>query len=323
MPRRCWTWPFSGRGSKRTDLNYIATTGFGRYNVPFRDVQITDITCVGRGAVFLFPKTRCVLDIGAQSTRALRVSDTGKVREFRTNDKCAAGAGGFIERACKYLEVNIDQVGDLSIQANKPQTISSVCAVLAESEIINHVSNGETIENILRGVHNSLASRALALLKRSGMEDEVTFVGGVARQKGMVKALEETLKRKVNVSEEPELVGALGAALLALRRLEKLRRRENESCQRKRGWHDGTPRKISIGIRRRRRNRPRGRAGLARAAPKSPWRISPKTMPRKSNVKSKALGVRAWPARLILPRKPRSTAWSAKSSTALARSTSW
>jgi activator of 2-hydroxyglutaryl-CoA dehydratase len=93
---------------------------------------------------------------------------------------------------------------------------------LAESEIINHVSNGETIENILRGVHNSLASRALALLKRSGMEDEVTFVGGVARQKGMVKALEETLKRKINVSDEPELVGALGAALLALRRLEKI-----------------------------------------------------------------------------------------------------
>jgi activator of 2-hydroxyglutaryl-CoA dehydratase len=94
---------------------------------------------------------------------------------------------------------------------------------LAESEIINHVSTGETVENILRGVHNSLASRALALLKRSGLEDEVTFVGGVARQKGMVKALEETLKRKINVSEEPEFVGALGAALLALRRLEKIR----------------------------------------------------------------------------------------------------
>ena len=210
-------------GVQDSAIDYIATTGFGRYNVPFRDVQITDITCVGRGAVFLFPKTRCVLDIGAQSTRALRVSDTGKVREFRTNDKCAAGAGGFIERACKYLEVKIDQVGELSIQSTKPQTISSVCAVLAESEIINHVSNGETIENILRGVHNSLASRALALLKRAGMEDEVTFVGGVARQKGMVKALDETLKRKVNVSDEPELVGALGAALLALRRLEKIR----------------------------------------------------------------------------------------------------
>jgi len=210
-------------GLDEARLDYIATTGFGRYNVPFRDIQITDITCVGRGAVFLFPKTRCVLDIGAQSTRALRVTETGKVREFRTNDKCAAGAGGFIERACKYLEVDIDQVGDLSLQAHQPQTISSVCAVLAESEIINHVSTGETIENILRGVHNSLASRALALLKRAGMEDEVTFVGGVARQRGMVKALEETLKRKVNVSEEPEFVGALGAALLALRRLDKIR----------------------------------------------------------------------------------------------------
>ncbi len=211
-------------GLKAGDVSYIATTGFGRYNVPFRDIQITDITCVGSGAVFLFPNTRSILDIGAQSTRAVRIAETGKVQTFRTNDKCAAGAGAFIERACKYLEVSIDQVGDLSVQATKPQTISSVCAVLAESEIINHLSTGETIENILRGVHNSLASRALALLKRAGLEDEVTFVGGVARQKGMVKALEETLKKKVNVSKEPELIGALGAALLALRRLEKLRR---------------------------------------------------------------------------------------------------
>jgi len=204
------------------DLSYIATTGFGRYNIPFRDLQITDITCVGAGAIFLFPKTRTVLDIGAQSTRALRISETGKVREFRTNDKCAAGAGGFIERAAKYLEVQVEEVGLLSLQSTKPQTISSVCAVLAESEIINHVSSGESVENILRGVHNSLSTRALALMKRAGMEDEVTFVGGVARQAGMVKALQETLKRKVNVSEEPHMVGALGAALLGFRRLEKL-----------------------------------------------------------------------------------------------------
>lgn len=216
-------------GLKEKDLGYISTTGFGRYNVPFRDVQITDITCVGRGAIHLFPKTRSILDIGAQSTRAIRVSETGKVREFRTNDKCAAGAGGFIERACKYLEVTIEQVGDLSMAADKPQTISSVCAVLAESEIINHVSNGQTVENILFGVHKSLASRALALLKRAGLEDEVTFVGGVARQKGMVKALEETLGKKVNVSAEPEMVGALGAALLGLRRLEKIRQNGRES----------------------------------------------------------------------------------------------
>ena len=219
-------------GLKEKDLSYIATTGFGRYNVPFRDIQITEITSAARGAVFLFPKTRSVLDIGAQSTRAMKVMDTGKVRNFRTNDKCAAGAGGFIERAAKYLEIKIEDVGNLSLQATKPQTISSVCAVLAESEIINHVSAGEKVEDILRGVHNSLASRALALIKRAGLENEVTFVGGVARQKGMVKALEETVKTKVNVSEEPDMIGALGAALLALRRLEKIRQdREKETTK--------------------------------------------------------------------------------------------
>lgn len=209
-------------GLRQHDLNYIATTGFGRYNVPFRDVQITDITCVARGAVFLFPGTRSILDIGAQSTRAIRVSEGGKVLEFRTNDKCAAGAGGFIERAAKYLEVRLEDVGEMSLRADKPETISSVCAVLAESEIINHVSNGQRLENILYGVHQSLASRAVALLKRAGLEDEVTFVGGVARQRGMVKALEEVLGRKVNVNPEPEMIAALGAALLGLRRWEKI-----------------------------------------------------------------------------------------------------
>jgi predicted CoA-substrate-specific enzyme activase len=209
-------------GIKQEDLNYIATTGFGRYNVPFRDIQITEMTSVGRGAVFLFPKTRCILDIGAQSTRAIRVWDNGKVRQFRTNDKCAAGAGGFIERAARYLEIGLDQVGELSMQADNPQSISSVCAVLAESEIINHVSAGQTVENILQGVHQSLSTRSMALMKRAGLEEEVTFVGGVARQKGMVKALQDVVKKKVNVSEEPEMVGALGAALLALQRLEKI-----------------------------------------------------------------------------------------------------
>ncbi len=219
-------------GIKENDLSYVATTGFGRYNVPFRDIQITDITCVGRGAVHLFPKTRCILDIGAQSTRAIRVLESGKIREFRTNDKCAAGAGGFIERAAKYLEVKIEDVGDLSLHADKPQTISSVCAVLAESEIINHVTNGQTVENILYGVHQSLASRALTLMKRVGLEDEITFVGGVARQKGMVKALEETLKKKLNVNGQPDMVGALGAALLALKRLEKIRQNGGEAVTR-------------------------------------------------------------------------------------------
>ncbi len=208
-------------GLARNDLSYVATTGFGRYNVPFRDVQITDITCTAKGAIFLFPNTRCVLDIGFQSTRAIKVRDNGRVKEFRANDKCAAGAGGFLERAAKYMEISLEDFGELSLHAEHVQTISSVCAVLAETEIINHVSSGQTIENIVGGIHVSLASRALALLTRIGLEDEVTFVAGVARQPGMVKTLEETLKRKVNVSPEPELVTALGAGLLGLQRLEK------------------------------------------------------------------------------------------------------
>ena len=209
-------------GGRMEDVKYVTTTGLGRYNIPFRDLQITDITCAARGAEFLFPNTACVLDVGGQSTRAIRSREGGKVKEFKSNDKCAAGSGGFLERAAHYLEIPLDQLGPLSMGSEKPTTISSVCAVLAESEIINHVSDGQSVENIIRGIHNSLASRAKALLARVGLEDEVTFVGGVARQNGMVKALKDTIGRQVNVSDQPDMVAALGAALLAYQRLQKL-----------------------------------------------------------------------------------------------------
>ncbi len=209
----------AGAGLEAKDVGYVATTGFGRYNVPFRDLQITEITCVAQGAAFLFPKTRCVLDVGAQSTRAIKVLPSRKVKEFKTNDKCAAGAGGFLERAARYLEVSLEELGEISLRADHPQPISSVCAVLAESEIINHVTAGQSVENIVRGIHIALASRAMALLSRVGLEAELTLVGGVARQAGMVKALEEVCAMPVNVPEDPEIVAALGAALLALQRL--------------------------------------------------------------------------------------------------------
>ncbi|MBI4442791.1 MAG: 2-hydroxyglutaryl-CoA dehydratase [Acidobacteria bacterium] len=208
-------------GGQLEDVKYLATTGLGRYNVPFRDLQITDITCAARGAAFLFPNTKCVLDVGGQSTRAIRLREKGKVKEFKSNDKCAAGSGGFLERAAHYLEVPVEQLGPLSIKAKNPQAISSVCAVLAESEIINLVSSGQTMEDIIRGIHNSLATRSRGLLARVGMEPEVTFVGGVARQSGMVAALKETLGQAVNVSDDPDLVTALGAALLGLQRYQK------------------------------------------------------------------------------------------------------
>lgn len=209
-------------GGKAEDVKYIAATGLGRYNIPFRDIQITEITCAARGAAFLFPNTKCVLDVGGQSTRAIKLREGGKVKEFKSNDKCAAGSGGFLERAAHYLEIPLEQLGPLSMEADKPQTISSICAVLAESEIINHVNEGQSLQNIIRGIHNSLASRSKGLLSRVGLEGEVTFVGGVARQSGMVAALKETINHPVNVDKDPDMVTALGAALLALQRYQKL-----------------------------------------------------------------------------------------------------
>jgi len=203
-------------------VEYVATTGLGRYAVPFRDIQITDLTCGARGAATVFPSTRYVLDIGAQCSRAIKLREGGKVKEFHMNEKCAAGSGGFLERAAKYLEVTVADVGTLSLEARKPQAISSVCAVLAETEIINHVSEGVAVENILRGIHNSLADRALLLLKRVGLDGEVTLIGGVALQQGMVLALREKLGVPVNVPEEPHLTAALGAAVLGLQRYRKL-----------------------------------------------------------------------------------------------------
>lgn len=223
-----------------SDVGYIATTGFGRYGISFRDIQITEITSGARGAYYLHPETSLLLDIGSQSTRAVSLRDAGKVRTFKTNDKCAAGSGAFIQRAAKYLQIDIEEVGELALQAENSQPISSVCAVLAESEIINHVSAGVSIEDILRGIYDSLADRAALLLKRvesrqrigsetdSKLKDaeapksEVLFIGGVATQRGMVKALEHRLGTRVSVPLDCEYVCALGAALLGLKRLQKL-----------------------------------------------------------------------------------------------------
>ena len=204
------------------EVGYVATTGLGRYSISFRDIQITDLTCGARGAAALFPNTRYVLDIGAQSTRAIRLKEGGKVKAFHMNEKCAAGSGGFLERAAKYLEVTVEDIGPLSKGAQHPHPISSVCAVLAESEIINHVSQGVAVEDILRGIHNSLADRAFGMLKRVGLDGEITFIGGVAQQEGMLVAAREKFGFTVNVPEHPEHTTALGAALLGLQRLRKL-----------------------------------------------------------------------------------------------------
>ncbi|HET6671666.1 MAG TPA: acyl-CoA dehydratase activase [Pyrinomonadaceae bacterium] len=208
-------------GLQREQVSYVATTGFGRYGIGFRDIQITEITSGARGAYFLLPNTKLVLDIGSQSTRAMSLTENGKVKAFKSNDKCAAGSGSFIQRAAKYLEVGIEDVGELAMRATSPQPISSVCAVLAESEIINLVSTGLSVEDIMRGIYDSLADRAALLLKRVGSSGQLVFIGGVATQRGMVKALEDHLKVPVIVPSDCEYVCALGAALLGLKRCDQ------------------------------------------------------------------------------------------------------
>jgi predicted CoA-substrate-specific enzyme activase len=205
-------------GVAPSDISYIAATGLGRYSIGFRDIQITEITSDARGAHFLFPSAGAVIDIGSQSTRAISLTATGRVHQFKTNDKCAAGSGSFIVRAARYLQVELESVGDLAVEANNPHPISSICAVLAESEIINHVSAGVTVPNILAGIYDSLADRSALLLKRVGRADELVFVGGVARQQGAVRALERRLKVPIHVPEHCEYVCALGASLLGLKR---------------------------------------------------------------------------------------------------------
>ncbi len=207
-------------GVERESVDYIATTGFGRYSVSFRNLQVTEITSGARGARNLFPSATAVLDIGSQCTRAISLMDNGKVRGFKTNDKCAAGSGSFIVRAAKYLQIELGDVGEIALRAENPQPISSICAVLAETEIINHVSAGVSVEDIISGIYDSLADRAAMLLKRAGMGKNLVLIGGVARQKGMVRALESRLKVPVSVPADCEYVCALGAALLGLKRLQ-------------------------------------------------------------------------------------------------------
>ena len=206
------------------DVDYLCTTGFGRYALPDRNLQVSDFTSSARGAVFLFAKTRLVVDVGTQASRTMSVSETGKVLKFKMNEKCAAGAGRFVERCSKYLQVPLEEIGPKALASEHPKLISSVCAVLAETEIINNVADGVPLPDILMGVFLSLAQRAHALMRYVGVAPEITLVGGLVRNVGMVKALRETVGLPVNVAPEGYYAAALGSAILGHARLLKLQR---------------------------------------------------------------------------------------------------
>ncbi len=205
-------------GVRREDVGSIVGTGYGRYKVTFGDAQITEISCHAKGAWHTFPNTRTVVDIGGQDAKAILVGEAGSVRDFAMNDKCAAGTGRFLANAAEALGLSLGEIGELSLRARFPVRLSTVCTVFVESDILSYVAQGKKVEDILGGVHSAIAARTVALMRRVGVEQEVTFTGGVSRNAGIVKALQEKLDCPLNVSPDAHFTGALGAALFALER---------------------------------------------------------------------------------------------------------
>ncbi len=203
-------------GRREEEVTYVIGTGYGRYKVTFGDTQVTEISCHGRGAVHMFPKTRTVLDMGGQDTKAISVSETGEIVDFCMNDKCAAGTGRFLGAASMALDIPLDKLGPTALKSEKPVKISTTCTVFAESEVLSWLGKGKKIQDILLGVHKSISSRSISLLRRVGLDDEITFTGGVAKNIGMVEVLNENLGSKMNVSDDSHFMGALGAALFAM-----------------------------------------------------------------------------------------------------------
>ncbi len=205
-------------GIPREAVGCVVGTGYGRYKVTFGDTQITEITCHARGAHALFPRTRTVIDMGGQDTKAIKVAPDGSVVDFAMNDKCAAGTGRFLSAAADVTGLGLEEIGPRSLEARAPVRLTSVCTVFVESDIMSYLAQKKSVADILGGVHKAIATRTMALVRRVGVEDEVTFTGGVARNVGMVRALEAVLGRPLNVSPDAHFMGALGAALFALER---------------------------------------------------------------------------------------------------------
>ena len=203
-------------GLKREDIRLIIGTGYGREGVSFIEKNMSEISCHAKGAFFLDPAIRTVIDIGGQDSKAISLNTEGKVLDFQMNDKCAAGTGRFFENMCRVLNCSLDELSEFAMQADKPCTISKQCGIFAESEVISLLNAGQDISNISAGLHNSVTRRVLSLANRVGIEPAVTVTGGCAKNEALIRSLEDVLGLKVTrLRENPQIVGALGAALYA------------------------------------------------------------------------------------------------------------
>jgi predicted CoA-substrate-specific enzyme activase len=204
-------------GIPGSTVEKIVSTGYGRNSVPFAHKAMTEIICHGTGAHFLRNDIRTVIDVGGQDSKAMVVDGSGMVRDFVMNDKCAAGTGRFLEVMARALEVNLDDFGAQSLKAANASRISSICTVFAESEVISLISKGESRENIIAGIHDSVASRVYAMAQRVKASAPIMMTGGVAKNIGVVSALEKKFNTAIEVNEYAQVNGAIGAAVLAAR----------------------------------------------------------------------------------------------------------
>ncbi len=200
---------------KIEDLDCIVGTGYGRSNVPFAAKQITEISCHAKGAFYLFPDTRTIIDIGGQDSKAIHLNGHGEVVDFVMNDKCAAGTGRFLEVMANILEIDINELGELSLRSKNTVEISSMCTVFAESEVVSLISKGCIREDIVMGLHNSITDRVIGLANKIKILEGITLSGGVINNIGVVHAIKTRLGVSVNIPDNPQIVGALGASIYA------------------------------------------------------------------------------------------------------------
>ncbi len=197
------------------ETTFLVATGYGRINVPFADAQVTELTCHSKGIVHLFPSVTTVIDVGGQDAKGMRIYK-GKLANFVMNDKCAAGTGRFLEVLSETLQIKLEELGPLSLKAESVVTISSICTIFAQQEIIAQQSAGKPIEAIVAGVHQAVASRIVRMVRPIGIAGDVVLTGGVAKNIGFVQAVEKVMGRSVLIPEDSRISGALGAAIIAM-----------------------------------------------------------------------------------------------------------
>ncbi|MFX1527485.1 MAG: acyl-CoA dehydratase activase [Promethearchaeota archaeon] len=205
-------------GINREDIKHITVTGAGMEAISFANDSLTTVTCDGRGTFFLFPSARTIIDIGAEEGLVVKIDENGKVKDFGINEKCAAGAGAFIEAMSRALEVDIKLMGELSLKSTKQIPMNAQCTIFAESEVVSLIHQKTSKEDIIRAVHDAIADRNTSMVRQIGIEKEVALIGGVANNIGFVDAMNKNLGFELLVPKDgvaPEYVSALGAALVA------------------------------------------------------------------------------------------------------------